>query len=92
MIEKTFCKKCGSGVEIEIPYIRWDKPRRFVMKLYGNRNAKNQGFGEHQTLGIVAYDIGSVAKAAQEKYPMLRIESIVDTGAVDLVLDFPTVG
>ena len=89
--ETTFCKSCGDKVDFDLPYVRWSKPRRFVVKMHGDRNSKNNGYGQHETLGIVAYEIGSVIQAAQKAYPLLRVESVVDTGAVDIVLDFPAV-
>jgi len=91
MTETKTCESCGAEVNFELPYVRWNKPRRFVVKMYGDRNLKNNGYGQHETLGVVAYEIGSVIRAAQKAYPLLRVESVVDTGAVDIVIDFPVV-
>jgi hypothetical protein len=62
-------------------WVRWETPRRFTVKLCG----KSRGYGNHYTVGVVAETVEQAARAAQEKYPDARIESINDTGAVDIV-------
>ena len=68
-------------------WVKWDKPRRFSVRLHVPRN-KNIGVsgGYHVTLGIVAETIFDAINKAQEEYPTGCVQSINDTGPVDFVV------
>ena len=68
-------------------FIRWDRPRRWAVRLY--RPYKNRTGGYHSTIGVLAMSVDRAIEAAQAQEPESRIESVNDTGAVDIVVDAP---
>ncbi len=57
------------------------------MRLY--KPYKNRIGGYHSTIGVVALSADRAIEAAQAQEPESRIESVNDTGAVDIVVDAP---
>lgn len=70
-------------------YVNWEKPRRFSVKMYGGNDATKRIFSQHVTVGVVALSVMTAIEAAQKEYPDYRIESVNDTGQVDIVADVP---
>lgn len=68
-------------------YVSWEKPRRFSVKMYGRPS--DVRYNNHVTIGVVALSVMTAIKAAQKAYPTYRIDSVNDTGQVDLVADMP---
>ena len=63
-------------------WVRWETPRRFTVRMYGKNR---RSYGERYTVGVIAETVEQAARAAQLKFPEARIESINDTGAVDII-------
>lgn len=73
-------------------YVKWDKPRRWSVRLYNpgkGVSGKFTGYGHHVTMGIIAMSVAGALEAAQKMHPNARIESVNDTGQVDVVVDCP---
>lgn len=69
-------------------FVQWEKPRHFRVKLYGPTNSNPSRIHQvHTTIGVVATTIAAAAVAAQMKYPLMRLESINDSGQVDIITD-----
>lgn len=69
-------------------FVQWDKPRHFRVKLYGPMNPNpSRTHQTHITIGVVATTVATAAIAAQMKYPLMRLESINDSGQVDIITD-----
>ena len=71
-------------------YIRWERPRLWAVRVYCPRHGSFVG-GTHYTVGIVAESVDRAIEAAQNIHPAGRIESVNDKGAIDFVVDLPTV-
>lgn len=69
-------------------FVRWEKPRRFAVRVYVPR--KGIG-GFHYSVGVVSESVDQAVAAAQTLYPTGCIQSVNDTGAVDLVVSFPEI-
>jgi hypothetical protein len=72
-------------------YIRWDRPRLWAIRVYKPRGDSWVG-GYHYTVGIVAESVDRAIEAAQKIHPTSRIESVNDKGAIDYIVNVPTVG
>ncbi len=57
--------------------------------MYGGNDATKRIFSQHVTVGVVALSVMTAIEAAQKEYPDYRIESVNDTGQVDIVADVP---
>lgn len=57
--------------------------------MYGGNDATKRIFSQHVTVGVVALSVMTAIEAAQKEYPDYRIESVNDTGQVDIVADIP---
>jgi 2'-5' RNA ligase len=69
-------------------YVSWERPRRFSVKMYGKITEK-RSYTPHVTVGVVALSVATAIEAAQKAYPEYRIDSVNDTGQVDIVTDLP---
>lgn len=69
-------------------YVTWEKPRRFSVKMYC-QNSRSKSYTEHVTIGVVALSVMTAIEAAQRANPDYRINSVNDTGQVDIVADMP---
>jgi len=70
-------------------FVRWERPRRWAVRLYGGRSPKGTGMAYHVTIGIVALSVDRAIEEAQRLYPEHRIDSVNDTGEVTSVVDAP---
>lgn len=68
-------------------FVQWEKPRRWSVKLY--KPYKNRTGGYHSTIGVVALSVDRAIEAAQKQEPESRVESVNDTGCIDIVVDAP---
>lgn len=69
-------------------YVAWEKPRRFTVKMYRS-NSTNNLDTYHRSVGVVALSVMTAIESAQRAYPDYRIDSVNDTGQVDIVADMP---
>jgi hypothetical protein len=69
-------------------YVTWEKPRRFSVVMYCP-NSRNKSYTEHVTVGVISLSVATAIEAAQRAYPDYRINSVNDTGQVDIVADIP---
>lgn len=51
--------------------------------------SEKSSYGHHTTLGVIAENAHRAIEAAQSAYPGYRIESVNDTGQIDIVVDAP---
>ena len=70
-------------------YVRWERPRRWAVRLWSPRSPKGCGGGYHVTIGIVALSVDRAIEEAQRLHPDYRIDSVNDTGEVTSVVDAP---
>lgn len=70
-------------------YVRWEKPRRWAVRLYGGKSPKGTGIGYHISVGIVALSVDRAIEEAQRLHPEFRVESVNDTGEITSVVDAP---
>ena len=68
-------------------YVTWDRPRHWRVAMYQVQVAGRGGY--RTVIGVVAESVDRAIAAAQAAYPERRIESVNDTGAVDIVVDAP---
>jgi len=68
-------------------FVQWERPRWWVVRLY--KPYKNRTGGYHSSIWVLALSVDRAIEAAQAQEPESRIESVNDTGAVDIVVDAP---
>jgi hypothetical protein len=68
-------------------FVQWERPRRWAVRLY--KPYKNRTGGYHSSIGVLALSVDRAIEAAQALEPESRIESVNDTGSVDIVVDAP---
>lgn len=64
-------------------YVRWEKPRRWTVRA---SEKHDRGYMTTTTYGVVAYSVAEAIEGFQKLKPLARIDSVNDTGSVDLVV------
>ena len=67
-------------------HIKFDTPRRWVIRIYGPMDTEGIRYRRHQSLGILAMSAEDAIKKTSSLFPTWRLESCADTGGVDYVL------
>ena len=68
-------------------FVRWEKARRWVIRLYGPMSSSTSGRRHHTTLAVVASRPEDAMEFITTKYPDHRMESCVDNGQIDFIVD-----
>lgn len=68
-------------------FVKWDKPRRWTIRLYGPFTENSMGRRYHTTVAVVASKPEDAMEFVCDKYPNHRMDSCVDGGQIDFIVD-----
>lgn len=68
-------------------FVRWEKARRWTIRMYGPFTENSAGRRYHSTVAIVASKPEDAMAFVSSKFPNHRMESCVDNGQIDFIVD-----